>query len=62
MPDYLAECRLSPEAERDFEYIWVYTYDNWGISQANKYIDKFSTAFDQFVNNPQLGTKCDHIR
>lgn len=62
MPDNLAECRLSPEAERDLENIWVYTYENWGISQANKYIDKFSAAFDQLANNPQLGTKCDHIR
>ncbi len=62
MPENLAECRLSPEAERDLENIWVYTYDNWGIAQANNYIDKFSTAFDQIVSNPQLGTNCDHIR
>ena len=62
MPENLAECRLSPEAERDLENIWVYTYDKWGLAQANNYIDKFSTAFDQIVNNPQLGTKYDHIR
>ena len=62
MPDNLAECQLSPEAERDLDYIWVCTYGNWGISQANKNIDKFSTAFDQLINNPQPSTKCDHIR
>ena len=32
------------------------------MSQANKYIDKFSAAFDQIANNPQLGTTCNHIR
>ena len=52
----------SPEAERDLECIWVYAYDNWRISQANKFIDKFSVAFDQLVNHPELGTKCDYIR
>ncbi|MEN9895523.1 MAG: hypothetical protein RIR97_1375 [Pseudomonadota bacterium] len=30
---------LSPKAEHDLEDIWLYTYKNWSIEQADTYID-----------------------
>ena len=29
---------LSPEAERDVAEIWLYTADNWGLDQADRYV------------------------
>ena len=29
---------LSPEAERDVAEIWLYTADNWGVDQADRYV------------------------
>lgn len=35
MPEY----RLTPAAEGDLEGIWLYTAEQWGVKQANHYID-----------------------
>ena len=35
----MAEYRLSPAAERDLEEIWKYTRKEWGLEQAERYID-----------------------
>ncbi len=32
----MAEYRLSPAAEQDLEQIWVYTFQHWGLEQANR--------------------------
>lgn len=57
-----AEYRLTPEAERDLECIWLYSLDLWGLSQANRYIDDIADAFEQLCQQPELGPACDHIR
>jgi toxin ParE1/3/4 len=62
MPQKTAEYRLAPEAERDLESIWFYTLEEWGLEQANRYIDNFTSAFASLVNNPKHGTTCDHVR
>ena len=31
--------RLSPEAEHDLAEIWLYTADNWGPDQADRYVE-----------------------
>jgi toxin ParE1/3/4 len=33
------EFRLTPAAERDLGAIWRYTHQQWGVEQANRYID-----------------------
>ena len=62
MPGKSAEYRLAPEAKRDLEAIWLYTLEEWGLEQANRYTDKLTDVFAQLVVGPQLGTACDHIR
>ena len=57
-----AEYRLAPEAKRDLEAIWLYTLEEWGLEQANRYTDEFTDVFAQLAAGPQLGTACDHIR
>ena len=40
MPERVAEYRLAPEAKRDLEAIWLYTLEEWGLTQANRYTDE----------------------
>ena len=62
MPKKSAEYRLAPEAKRDLEAIWLYTLEEWGLEQANRYTDELTDVFAQLAVGPQLGTACDHIR
>jgi len=45
MPTKPVEYRLTPEAERDVEAIWLYTLEKWGLEQANRYTDDLTEAF-----------------
>jgi toxin ParE1/3/4 len=62
MPDVPAEYRLSPEAERDMEIIWLYTLDQWGLDQTNRYTDGLTAAFSQLAENPRLGATSEEFR
>ncbi|MEQ1815820.1 MAG: type II toxin-antitoxin system RelE/ParE family toxin [Nitrosomonas sp.] len=57
-----AEYRLTPEAARDMETIWLYTLKEWGLEQANRYTDELTETFGQLVVNPKIATPCDRIR
>lgn len=57
-----ADYRLSPEAERDLESIWMYSYEQWGQEQADGYTDRLLGAFSNLAGNPNLGARCDDIR
>jgi toxin ParE1/3/4 len=58
----MAEYRLTPAAERDLETIWTYTAQQWGMEQANHYIDLITTALDELSQSPKIAPACDHIR
>jgi len=62
MPTKPAEYRLTPEAERDMEAIWLYTIEEWGLEQANRYTDELTAAFAQLAASTKTGTPCDRIR
>jgi toxin ParE1/3/4 len=62
MPKKRAEYRLTPEAVRDLEGIWLYTLGEWGIDRANSYTDDLTAAFNQLAIAPQVATACDYIR
>ena len=44
------------------EAIWLYTLEEWGLEQANRYTDELTAAFARLATSPQLATPCDHIR
>ena len=50
----MAEYRLTPAAERDLESIWTYTARQWGVEQAERYID--------FLTAAKTAPTCEHIR
>ena len=43
--------RLLPEAEKDLESIWQYTAKNWGVDQADYYIDGLVEIFKLLSEN-----------
>jgi toxin ParE1/3/4 len=58
----MAKFKLTPAAERDLEGIWLYTTKEWGLAQADKYIDGLVAAFTALANSPELGHRCDYVR
>mgnify|MGYP003593929528 FL=1 len=58
----MAEYRLTPAAERDLESIWRYTARQWGIKQAERYIDTLTDAFAELADAPKAAPTCEHIR
>ena len=60
MPEKSAEYRLAPEAKRDLEAIWLYTLEEWGLEQANRYTDELTDVFAQLAVGPQLACISHH--
>jgi toxin ParE1/3/4 len=58
----MADYRLSPRARHDLEAIWEYSFKQWGLEQANRYIDKIIARFEAIASDPLLLPTCDHIR
>lgn len=58
----MAEYRLAPAAERDLESIWTYTVQQWGVDQADHYIDILTAAFSTLAASPKIAPSCEHIR
>lgn len=52
----------SPEAETDLENIWLYSFETWGESQADRYYDKLIAGIDSLLANPLSGQERDSIR
>ena len=49
---------LSPKASQDLSAIWDYTFSQWGIEQAEKYVRELWEMMEYAANNP---TKCIDI-
>ncbi len=48
-------------ARDDLEQIWNYTVKQWGVEQAERYIDILFACFDDLATNPELGRKRDDV-
>ena len=47
--------QFTDKAERDLEGIIDYTFQEWGVSQANSYLDGLETRAQILAENPDLG-------
>ena len=47
-----ARYRLTPKADQDLAQIWRHTNENWGKSQANKYLQLLEKAGDEYADSP----------
>lgn len=58
MPGY----RFSRLARLDLIEIAEYTLGQWGLGQAEHYLDRLDDCFKRLVQNPRMGRVCDSIR
>lgn len=45
-------------AQADLENIWLYTYEEWGVEQADKYIRLLVSRFTWIAENRLLSELC----
>ena len=57
----MADYRLSPQAAADLERIWFYGLRQWGVAQADKYIEALYQRFSELVANPRQYPAVDEI-
>lgn len=53
---------ISKEAEKDLENIWLYTFENWSIEQAEKYLNLVFDEIDYLCLKPISGLDYGNIR
>ena len=54
--------RISKEALKDLENIWIYTFENWSVEQADRYYALLIDEMEYISENPQSGKDYGHIR
>jgi toxin ParE1/3/4 len=47
--------QLSELAQKDLENIWEYTYSNWSVKQADKYIKQIIEQVEFLCHNAEVG-------
>ncbi len=62
MENNQSEYRLTPEARKDMESVWLYSLAHWGLNQTENYIDDLTSAFSFLAKSPRTGKSCENIR
>ena len=52
---------VTPKAESDLTGIWLYTCEEWGTDQADKYLDQLEAGMKQLLSYPLLGADYAHV-
>ena len=58
----MANYRLSSAADQDFEQLFEYGIDNFGLARAKAYVDGLIIQFQSIAENPWHYQAVDHIR
>jgi toxin ParE1/3/4 len=54
--------KLSRQASRDLEEIWMYTVETWSEEQADRYYNLLLDEIEYLAKHPQAGKDQGHIR
>ncbi len=54
--------RISIKASEDIEKIWLYTFENWSLEQADRYVSLILDEIEYLADNPMSGKDFSHIR
>jgi toxin ParE1/3/4 len=54
--------KLSVKASDDIENIWLYTFENWSLEQADRYINLIFDEIEYLADNPNSGKDFSHVR
>ncbi len=55
----MAKYRLTKEAENDLLKIFLYSFETFGLAQAEEYRKDIIQCFELLAENPRLGRKAD---
>lgn len=58
----MANYKLSSAADKDFEHLFEYGIDNFGLSKAKSYVDGLIIKFQNIAENPRHYQAVDYIR
>lgn len=54
--------RLSAKALKDQEQLYRYSFSQFGMIQAARYMEELIRVFELLAEFPNLGTNCENIR
>jgi len=54
--------KISIQASEDIENIWLYTFENWSLEQADRYVNLIFDEIEYLADNPNSGKDFNHIR
>ncbi|MGJ7031534.1 type II toxin-antitoxin system RelE/ParE family toxin [Niabella hirudinis] len=54
--------KISVKASEDIENIWLYTFENGSLEQADRYVNLLIDEIEYLANNPNSGIDFNHIR
>ena len=54
--------KISVEAKNDIEKIWLYTFENWSLKQADRYFDLIMDEVEYIAENPSSGKDYSDVR
>ena len=54
--------KISKQAEIDLENIWLYTFEEWSIDQADYYFELIMDEIEYISKNPKSGKDYNEIR
>lgn len=54
--------KISQEAGRDIEKIWLYTFENWSLEQADRYFGLIMREIEYLAKHPESGRDFSKFR
>jgi len=54
--------KISKEASKDLEEIWLYTVETWSHDQADRYYNLLMDEIEYLTVNPKSGKDYNHLR
>lgn len=53
---------ISEKANQDIEKIWLYTYENWSLEQADRFYNLIIDEIEFIAENFESGKSVDYIK
>ncbi len=53
---------ISEKANEDIEKIWLYTFENWSLEQADRYYNLILDEIEFIAEHFESGKSADHIK
>ena len=58
----MRKVRKQERAESDLIDIWLYSFEQWGPEQADRYLDELDKGIRSLARNPEIGARRDYVR